>query len=165
MRVLCIKILNGEDVNYGEFDKVIDFVRNYADKHHHNKEEAILFKKMGDELGENVSKGPIAGMLVEHDFGRLFMSNLEAAVDRVKKGDRDSRVDVIANAIGYADLLDRHIQKEDDVIYKFARRSLKEEAMKNVEQLCEEVENKAVSDKLQQKYIDLIEEFEQKYIK
>lgn len=45
IRKLCIKILNGEDVNFDAFYKIIDSVRNYADKHHHNKEEDIFFKK------------------------------------------------------------------------------------------------------------------------
>jgi len=39
----------------GEFDveditRIIDFVRTYADKHHHGKEEDILFATMNQEL-------------------------------------------------------------------------------------------------------------------
>ena len=38
-----------------EFDveditRIIDFVRTYADKHHHGKEEDILFATMNQEL-------------------------------------------------------------------------------------------------------------------
>ncbi len=55
-RKFSIKVLNNEEVDYNDFNKVIDFVRNFADKHHHSKEEVILFKKMGEVLGETNSK-------------------------------------------------------------------------------------------------------------
>lgn len=164
IRSMSIKVLNGREVDYNDFNKVIDFVRNYADKHHHAKEENILFKKMGNELGENIAKGPIAGMLVEHDLGRLYMSNLEAAVERVNNGDQDSRVDIIANAISYTDLLNRHIDKEDTTIYTFARRALSKTALEDVEKSCCEVETSAEQHGIQNKYINMVEVFEQKYM-
>ena len=43
MRAACLKILTHEDIDYNDFDLMIKFVRNYADGHHHNKEEVILF--------------------------------------------------------------------------------------------------------------------------
>ncbi len=161
IRKLCIKILNGEEVDYNVFYKVIDFVRNYADKHHHSKEEEILFKKMSEELGETIEKGPIMGMLTEHDLGRLYMSNLEEALKRVENGDKDSRVDVIANSVSYTDLLYRHIDKEDNAIYKFGEKQLSKEALEEVEKKCKEVEEEALNNGIQEKYLSLIEELEQ----
>lgn len=164
MRNMCLRVLNNETIDYDDFYKAIDFVRNYADKHHHGKEEAVLFKKMGDELGERVSKGPVAGMLVEHDFGRLYMQNLEAAVEKYKNGDKDARLDIIGNAVGYADLLNRHIDKEDSVIYTFARRALNEGAIADVNEKCQQVEKEAEGIGVQNKYLALVDEFEKKYI-
>jgi hemerythrin-like domain-containing protein len=164
VRAMSIKVLNNETIDNEDFYKVIDFVRNYADKHHHAKEENILFKKMGDELGEKIAKGPVAGMFVEHDLGRLYMSTLEAALEKYKNGDMDSRVDIIANLICYTDLLHRHIDKEDTAIYTFARRALSKEAMDDVEQRCSEVENSASGQGTQDKYINLVEELEKKYL-
>lgn len=164
IRAMCIKVLNNEDINYEDFYKVVDFVRNYADKHHHGKEEAILFKRMGEELGERVAKGPIAGMLIEHDLGRLYMTNLENAIKRVEGGDVDSRVDIIANSIGYADLLNRHIDKENTAIYNFARRALSKEVMEDIQRQCGEAENKADKEEVQDKYIKILEEFEKKFL-
>ena len=45
IRKCCFKILNGEEVIYEDFDKIIDFVRNYADNHHHKKEEKFFLLK------------------------------------------------------------------------------------------------------------------------
>ncbi|WP_163192735.1 hemerythrin domain-containing protein [Clostridium thermarum] len=163
IRKISIGVLNGNEVPFEDFKRIIEFVRNYADKHHHNKEEEILFKKMREDIGETLAGAPISGMLVEHDFGRLFIKNLDEALQRVKNGDLDSRVDVIANAIGYADLLNRHIDKEDKVIYTFARRSLKEDAMNYVNESCKKVEDAAESENLQKKYITMVEELESKW--
>ena len=110
-----------------DFDKIIDFVRNYADNHHHKKEEKILFVKMVEELGEPAEKAVKQGMLVEHDLGRLHIRELVEALDKLKAGEEEAKLDVIANAISYSHLLTRHIDKEDRVIYKFAERNLKRE--------------------------------------
>jgi len=160
IRKLCINILNNKEVNFEGFEKAIDFVRNYADKHHHNKEEDILFKKMSEELGEAVAKGPIFGMFADHDLGRLFIRNLDEALKRVKNGDEDSKVDIIGNAIAYTDLLYRHIDKEDNAIYKFGESKLSEEALREVEEKCEIVEREASEKNIQDKYLKLVDELE-----
>ncbi|AOT70228.1 hemerythrin domain-containing protein [Geosporobacter ferrireducens] len=159
-RRACIQILNGTPVNYEAFYKIIDFVRNYADKHHHSKEEDILFKRMSEELGEVIAHGPIMGMFAEHDLGRLFISNLETALQKAKAGDADARIDIIANAIAYTDLLYRHIDKEDTAIYTFAQNKLSAESMAEVEERCKAVESEAHKNRLQDKYITLIDELE-----
>ena len=164
IRKMSVSILESGEVCYGDFKSIIEFIRNYADKHHHNKEESILFKKMEDKIGEKV-KAPLSGMFIEHDLGRLFISNLEAALQRVKDGERDSRVDVIANAIGYADLLNRHIDKEDKVIYSFARRELTAEALEEVNNSCKEVELSAKEKNIQDIYVKVLEELEAKWNK
>ncbi|ERI90156.1 hemerythrin HHE cation binding domain protein [Clostridiales bacterium oral taxon 876 str. F0540] len=164
IRSMCIKAVTDDEIDYNDFYSVIDFVRNYADKHHHAKEETILFKKMEQELDERIAKGPIAAMFVEHDQGRLYMSNLEAALKKFNSGDKDSKVDIIANSICYTDLLNRHIDKEDTAIYSFAKRALSKEALEEVEKRCKEVEVSAEGENRQEKYLSLIEKFESKYL-
>ncbi|HEY9062960.1 MAG TPA: hemerythrin domain-containing protein [Pseudobacteroides sp.] len=160
IRKHCNKILNGENVRYEDFFKVIDFVRNYADKHHHGKEEALLFERMTEELGPAADKLVRLGMNVEHDLGRLHISELEAAVKRVLEGDSEARLDVIANAISYTHLLNRHIDKEDGVVYKYARNNLSKETMERLENECKVFEQKAREEKIQEKYIGLLGELE-----
>ena len=36
VRSACFKILQNEYVNYEDFYSIIDFIKNYADAHHHN---------------------------------------------------------------------------------------------------------------------------------
>jgi len=160
IRKYCKRILDGENVHYEDFYKIIDFIRNYADRHHHGKEEQLLFTKMTDELGPTAEKLIKYGMNVEHDLGRLYVQELETAVKRVLDGDMDARLDVIANAISYTHLLNRHIDKEDNVVYKYAQNKLSKETMNRLEQKCSAFEQKAKEDKIQDKYLALLSELE-----
>lgn len=162
IRKYCYRVLKNENVDYADFFDMIDFVRNYADKHHHGKEEAILFNKMVNELGPIAEKLVKHGMLVEHDFGRLYMQELEIAVKKVQTGDDEAKLDVIANAISYTHLLYRHIDKEDGVVYKYAKNNLSKESLEALDKECERVEVEATNNEVQRKYIKLLEEFEAK---
>ncbi|MEG0773297.1 hemerythrin domain-containing protein [Clostridium sp.] len=162
IRKYCVNILNGEEIDYKDFYKIIDFVRIYADKHHHGKEEVFLFNKMIDEIKGPAEKLVKHGMLVEHDLGRLFIQNLEVALKSYEAGNMDSRVDIIANSVGYADLLERHIAKEDDVVYKFAENKLSKGTLDKLDEECSDFELKAEGEKLQNKYLELINELENK---
>jgi len=101
-------------------------------------------------------------MLVEHDLGRLYMQDLEDAVKRVISGDDEARLDVIANAISYTHLLHRHIDKEDEVVYKFAQNNFSKDTLKTIDLDCEQFEQKAQEDDIQQKYLHILAEFETK---
>lgn len=162
VRRSCLNILQGEEVNYDDFYSMMEFIRTYADAHHHKKEEKILFRKMVENLGAVGEKVINNGMLVEHDLGRLYIKSLDEALEALKDGHEDAKLDVIANAISYTHLLQRHIEKEDSVIYKFAQRELKEEVLRAIDEQCVEYEknNEATRDK----NINILEKLEKKYI-
>lgn len=162
IRKYCYKVLKNENINYEDFFTLIDFVRSYADKHHHGKEEQLLFDIMIEELGPTAEKIIRNGMYVEHDLGRLHMQELEIALKKVIDGDDEARLDVIANAISYTHLLYRHIDKEDNVVYQFAQKNLSNEVQEKLEQECKKFEQDALELNTQKKYVDMIAEFEEK---
>ncbi len=136
VRNVSYDILNGSTIDYDDFDDIIDFIRNFADDHHHAKEEKFLFNKMITEIGEVAEKLIKFGMLVEHDLGRLYVMNLEAALSEVKNGNDFAKIDVIANAVGYTNLLSRHIDKEDNVAYTFAQNQLDISVISKIDEEC-----------------------------
>ncbi len=140
VRKANLKVLFQDQIDYEDFSKMIDFIRKYADTHHHGKEEKLLFNRMVSEIGGAAEKLVNNGMLVEHDMGRFFIQELEQALEKVKSGDNEAKLDVIANSMGYANLLNRHIDKEDKVVYTFAKRALSTETMKEIDKQCEDFE-------------------------
>jgi len=165
IRKLCYKIIKSDEINYEDFYKVIDFVRNYADKHHHGKEETMLFNRMTEELGAAAQKLVNQGMLVEHDLGRLYMRQLEVAVGKVLEGDDEARVDVIGNAMSYENLLNRHIDKEDNVVYKYAQNNLSKATIEKIEEECEVFEKTPESNAARKKYLKMLADMEEKLLK
>jgi len=163
IRKACLTVMKGNEIDYNDFEKMIDFVRNYADKHHHEKEEKILFNRMVDEIGGAAEKLVKFGMLVEHDFGRMYMKDLEEALGKAKAGDEEAKLDVIANAVSYTNLLSRHIDREDNVAYPFARRELCEETLNKINMECHSFEEETNKAGVQNKYIKILEIFEEKY--
>lgn len=164
IRKACLGIMQGEAICYEDFNQMIDFVKNYADDHHHGKEEKFLFKAMEEELGALGQKLIRNGMLVEHDLGRLYMSDLKAALERTKAGDEESKLDVIANAMSYTHLLTRHIAKENEVVYTFGEKQLSKDILEAIHEKTRVFEEEAMKKGIQAKYKTLLETLEGKYL-
>jgi hemerythrin-like domain-containing protein len=109
---------------------------------------------MAEQLGLGVESGPIAGMLIEHDLGRAHILDLENALRECEKGNMDARVDIIANAIGYEQLLLKHIDKEDNAIYKHAERRLSKETLEKLDLEFEAVEKDKENTAIRNRYIE-----------
>jgi hemerythrin-like domain-containing protein len=91
----------------------LEFLRTYADRLHHGKEEAELFPAM-ERRGIPEHAGPTAVMRAEHVEGRARIRAMGEAVERNRTGD------FVREARGYVDLLRDHILKEDQVLFPMA---------------------------------------------
>ena len=109
--------------NYGFYLDAVDFIRNYADRFHHAKEEKILFEALVAN-GMPREHSPVAAMLLEHEHGRRFARALKEAARKAAAGATDQDGVIVANAFGYLQLLRDHIAKEDGVLYPLAERVL-----------------------------------------
>lgn len=163
VKKMCFILLKHDNINFEDFNKAIDFIKHYADEHHHGKEEQILFKEMVEKLGTMGKNLITHGMLVEHDYGRLYIQQLKAALEKVKQGDEVSKLDIIANAVGYTNLLERHISKEDDLVYKYGANNLSEAVLEDINNRTDIFEQQAETMGIQRHYLDLIAELEEKY--
>ena len=119
------KTADGSYINWQFYLDGIDFIRQYADRFHHAKEENILFKALIDN-GMPKEHSPVAAMLMEHDQGRSYVRAMETAVLEAQLGHEDTYQEIADNALGYAALLRDHIDKEDDILYPLAERVLPE---------------------------------------
>jgi len=123
LRVASEKLEKGETVSPQVFKKTVDFVRTFADRCHHGKEEDTLFPVM-EKRGIPRQGGPIAVMLMEHDQGRGFVKSLAEAIDKCERGDATAKTAIVQNSRAYAELLSQHIYKEDNILYTMADRVL-----------------------------------------
>ncbi len=119
MNAVCRKISAGEKVDPGHLKQIVDFIRSYADRFHHAKEEDLLFKSL-EKTGIPAEGGPIGVMLQEHETGRAFVGNMADAIDACQQRDSGSAERFAENARGYGELLTQHIEKENTVLYPMA---------------------------------------------
>jgi hemerythrin-like domain-containing protein len=103
--------------------KAIDFIRSFADKYHHAKEEDLLFVEM-ESIGFSREAGPIAVMLYDHETGRNHVRQMAEAREAHIKNAEAAATKFARHASQFAALLRGHIQKEDNILYPMADEAL-----------------------------------------
>jgi len=101
----------------------IRFLREYADRCHHGKEEEQLFPMM-EERGFSPSSGPTAVMRAEHVEGRHHIASMEALIPGAARGERQALEEFSRHGLAYVFLLRSHIRKEDDCLFPMADHAL-----------------------------------------
>ena len=90
----------------------VEFIRRYADRLHHAKEEDILFRYFDSGLDI------LQAMLTDHAAGREHCRAIENGV-----AERDAAA-VREHLLAYAALIREHIRKEDDILFPWLDRQL-----------------------------------------
>lgn len=137
----------------------VDFIRNYADRFHHAKEEDVLFKALVAN-GMPEQNSPVAAMLMAHDQGRAFVRGMEQAAKKALAGEPAPVAEIAENARGYIALLRDHIDKEDTILYPLAERILPEALRPAMVAAYAEAEARTPG--LEEKYRRLVESYEAK---
>lgn len=143
--------------NWQFYLDAVDFIRNYADRFHHAKEEDVLFVAL-IKNGMPEKQSPIEAMHMEHDQGRAHVLAIEEAAQKALDGKPAQSAVIAEHARGYATLLRSHIGKEDDILYPLAEQTLPEELRSSmrVEYLAAEAKTPG----LEEKYLHMVEEYE-----
>ena len=149
----------GEPVRPDVFREALDFVRNFADRCHHGKEEENLFPRL-EELGVPREGGPLGVMLSEHDEGRAFIGAIAAAVDAYEGGDEAAARTIASNASGYVDLLRGHILKEERVLFPMADQVLSADDQRSLEESFERIETEVMGPGVHERYHRMLDELE-----
>lgn len=143
------------------WEKAIDFIRNFADKCHHLKEEGLLFPAL-EEHGVPRDGGPIGMMLFEHEEGRGYVRAMAAALPLAKQDLVTAKTTLVENAGAYLRLLREHIAKEDEVLFEMADEALTSEDQKKLLKEFEEHEEKKMGAGMHEKYLAIATELEER---
>jgi hemerythrin-like domain-containing protein len=99
----------GAELSEAWWTDAVAWIREFADRNHHGKEEERLFPALV-KAGVPDEGGPVGVMLAEHVEGR-------ALVNAIDGGRGAART---AAARGFVSLLRAHIDKEDNVLFHIA---------------------------------------------
>lgn len=153
------KLRSGEKIERNVLEKILEFIKIFADKCHHGKEEDLLFPAM-EEAGIPREGGPIGVMLYEHNVGRNAVKGMTEGIEEFYQGNENARKKITENAEIYIELLDSHIYKEDNILYPMADMHLSEEQQKELLEKFEEVEKNIVGEGKHHEFLELLENLE-----
>lgn len=92
---------------------VIDFLRTYADRCHHGKEEDILFKALAEKPLFEEHKKILSELINEHIQGRRNVHQLCEATESYAGGKQDALKEMVVNLDTLIKFYPKHIEKED----------------------------------------------------
>ena len=107
------QIKQGEAVDLDFVDSAIDFIRTYADRCHHGKEEDILFRDLETRPLDAAHKQVLRELIQEHVVAREMTRRLAAATDRYRHANQDALQEIAISAGELVALYPQHIEKED----------------------------------------------------
>jgi hemerythrin-like domain-containing protein len=119
-RVL-VQIDSQKEVDPLFVDAAVDFIRTYADRTHHGKEEDILFRELGKRDLSDTDRRVMDELVKEHVFGRQTTKAVVEANARYREGDASALKEIARNLRTLADFYPRHIEKEDKDFFPAAR--------------------------------------------
>jgi hemerythrin-like domain-containing protein len=142
--------------------RMLDFLRVFADTCHHGKEERVLFPSL-ENIGVSRTGGPIGMMLHEHDIGRGHIRSMAEALKSFEEGDRAAGQHFRAHAHDYAALLRRHITKEDQVLFEIADQRLAPVTKGEIQAQFDRIERDVVGQGRHEAFHRLLDNLQEKY--
>jgi hemerythrin-like domain-containing protein len=108
-----LKMKNNKVVDPLLIDTIVDFVRIYADRTHHGKEENILFAKLKTKDLKEKDNTMMNGLINEHRYARSLVGDLFDAKNKYISGDKSGLPVIIEKLETLIDFYPEHIRKED----------------------------------------------------
>ena len=106
------RIENNGDTDKADINSFLIFLKEFADKCHHGKEEDFLFPAL-EKAGIKKEGGPIGVMLIEHTQGRNYIKQMQNSI----LNNQVDRHHFIQASRDYIRLMRSHIQKENTVLF------------------------------------------------
>lgn len=109
----AVRAESGLKVDSSFIDKAIDFLRTYADRTHHGKEEDILFRSLAAKGIAKEHQRVLDELVAEHKIARKEVGALKEANERTKAKDPLMISEITKHLKAIAALYPAHIAKED----------------------------------------------------
>ena len=108
-------------------DIAVDFLRVYADRTHHGKEEEIMFRALREKRLSDEDRQMMDELIADHIFSRNTTKVLVEANARYRQGEPQAIGQIITCLKTMVDFYPKHIQKEDASFFPASRNYFSEE--------------------------------------
>ena len=146
-----------EDVEILKFgNELMYFLKTFADKCHHGKEENYLFKELITRGIPNEG-GPIGVMLIEHQQGREYISLMSKSIEAKDPNNFKSY------ATQYRDLIRNHIDKENNALFVMADKVLDDARQNELFEKFETYEETVIGHGVHEELHSMIHKWEEEF--
>lgn len=150
---------NNRPVDYNDLTGILDFLKIFADKCHHGKEEGIYFPALEEAGIENIDV-LLEPLVFGHAQSRECIKNMENSL-----ADNKIQNDKFINASeAYIRLLRLHIDKENIKLFPMGDLKLTESTQHRLINSFEKFEEKIISKGKHEKLHKKLNYFESKYL-
>jgi hemerythrin-like domain-containing protein len=153
------RVQSDSSMDYKDIEDMIGFLKVFADKCHHGKEEEFLFPAL-EKAGVKKENGPIGVMLAQHKQGREFIGQMQKSIEH-----RTIQKQAFVNAASsYVTLLRMHIEKEDTKLFPMSDTLLSAPIQQRLLQDFETLEKNVIGEGRHEELHVLLEKFRKKYL-
>jgi hemerythrin-like domain-containing protein len=147
LQVESEKIKNGKEVNEVFIDAAVDFIKIYADRTHHGKEEDILFSDLAKRKISEEDTRIMNELIEEHKIARNTVKNLVRAKSDYRSGDQSKIVIITEMFDALFGLYPGHITKEDKVFFPAVMKYYSKEEQEKMLEEMKEFDRKMIHEK------------------
>jgi hemerythrin-like domain-containing protein len=158
LRIEASRIAESKTVNPVLLDVAVDFIRIYADRTHHGKEENILFRDLAEKEISSEDREVMEELVNEHVCARQIVRGLVKAKEHYLEGDTDAIETIVEQLEALVGLYPAHIEKEDKVFFRAAMKYLTRSEQDAMIEEMREFDRKMIHEK----YKSVVEFFEQR---
>ncbi len=126
---------------------VVDFIKVYADRTHHGKEEDILFREMDKKPLSAEDRKIMNELIDEHVIGRNATKALADANMRYQNGEKAALDEIADNFKTLLEMYPQHIDKEDNNFFPASRSYFTDEEDKKMLEDFWEFDRKLIHEK------------------
>jgi hemerythrin-like domain-containing protein len=153
------RVQNNNEVDIKDIEDIIEFLKVFADKCHHGKEEDFLFPAL-EKVGIKNENGPIGVMLAQHRHGREFIQQMQKSI--VNKTLNKNAF--VSSASSYVNLLRNHIEKEDKILFPLSDTKLSASTQIELLKDFESLEKNVIGGGNHEELHILLGKFKKKYL-
>lgn len=160
---ICEILDSGKPADPVHLDRIMEFLTVFVDRCHHGKEEDFLFPEL-EKQGISKGDGLLGVLLTEHEEGRGFVKRMSEAAENINRGGTFGPFIFKDNSSKYADLLSRHINKENDILFPLADKGLSKEMQDRLKESFDNLEKDRIGIGKHEEFHSLLSELKKIYL-
>ncbi|HOB85650.1 MAG TPA: hemerythrin domain-containing protein [Bacteroidales bacterium] len=153
------RIENNRDAKKSDIKSFLEFLKEFADKCHHGKEEDFLFPAL-EKAGLKKEGGPIGAMLFDHTQGRNYIKQMQNSI----LNNQVDRLLFVQASKDYISLMRSHIQKENNVLFPLVDIKLSDSEQNDLYEKFENHEENVIGKGRHEELHNILETLAGKYL-